>query len=173
MLTIKTLTPERIRRLAREGIWIASGQAAAVVGALVGVRLLTELLDPAAYGELALGMTAAALVNQTVLGPLSNGATRFYAPAFERGDVGGYLAAVRHLLLRAIGVVGLILVVAIAGMVAIERADLLGMTVAALVFALVSGCNAILSGIQNAARQRSVVAGRARARQRGREIRAG
>lgn len=158
MLTIKTLTPERIRRLSREGLWIACGQAAAVVGALVGVRLLTEFLDPAAYGELALGMTAATLVNQVVLGPLGNGAMRFYAPAVERGDVGGYLVAARRLLLRATGVIGLILLVAVASLVVIERPDLIEMTAAALVFALVSGCNAILSGIQNAARQRSVVA---------------
>jgi O-antigen/teichoic acid export membrane protein len=158
MLTNKTLTPERIRRLSREGIWIACGQVVAVVGALVGVRLLTEFLDPAAYGELALGMTAAALVNQVVLGPLGNGATRFYAPAVERDDVGGYLVAIRRLLLKATGGIGLILLVAVVGLVATKRPDLIGITAAALVFALVSGCNAILSGIQSAARQRSIVA---------------
>ncbi len=96
---------ERFRRLSKEGFWVVLGQAMAVLGVLVGVRLLTELLDPAAYGELALGMTVATLVNQTVLGPLSNGVTRFYAPAQEQGDLGGYLNAVRRLVLSATGLI--------------------------------------------------------------------
>ncbi len=119
---------------------------------------MTEFLDPAAYGELALGMTAAALITQTVLGPVSNGASRFYAPALEQGDVGGYFAAVHRLLRWASGAIGLILLLAIAGLAIVERADLIGVTVAALLFALVSGYNSILSGVQNAARHRSVVA---------------
>jgi len=49
----------RLCRLSREGSWVVMGQAATVIGSLAGVRLLSELLDPAAYGELALGMTAA------------------------------------------------------------------------------------------------------------------
>ena len=49
----------RLYRLSREGPWVVMGQTATVIGALAGVRLLSELLEPAAYGELALGMTAA------------------------------------------------------------------------------------------------------------------
>ena len=55
---------ERFRRLSKEGAWIVLGQAIAVLGALASVRLLTELLDPAAYGELALGMTVASLADR-------------------------------------------------------------------------------------------------------------
>ncbi len=75
---------ERFRRLCREDLWVTIGQAAAVAGALVGVRLLAELMEPAAYGELALGMTVATLVNQVVLAPLGNGATRYYARPVRR-----------------------------------------------------------------------------------------
>jgi len=48
------------------------------------VRVLTGLLTSAEYGELALGMTLAILVGQTLFGPLGQGATRFYAPAVEK-----------------------------------------------------------------------------------------
>src|SRR3989344_1784787 len=116
MLYIQTLKSERFRRLSKEGFWIVLGQAAAVVGSLFGVRLLTELLDPAAYGELALGMTVATLVNQTVLGPLSNGVTRFYAPAVEQGDLGGYLNAVRRLVISATGIIVLMVLLTVAGL---------------------------------------------------------
>ncbi len=149
---------ERFRRLCREDLWVTIGQAAAVAGALVGVRLLAELMEPAAYGELALGMTVATLVNQVVLAPLGNGATRYYAPACEADDLPGYLTAVRRMVLSAstgIILAGLLLIV---GLVITKHTEWLGLAAPALVFALLSGHNSILNGIQNAARQRSMVA---------------
>lgn len=158
MAELRTSGRERLRRLSREGLWIFLGQAAAVLGSLAGVRLLTELLDPAAYGELALGLTVAALVNQTVLGPLANGVTRFYAPALEQGDLGGYLRAMRRLVMAATACIFLLLLLTIAGLLGAGRMQWVGMASAALAFATLSGYNAILNGIQNAARQRAVVA---------------
>lgn len=149
---------KRLRRLSKEGAWIVLGQVTAVLGSLAGVRLLTELLDPAAFGELALGMTVASLVNQAVLGPLSNGITRFYAPAQERGDLGGYLSAVRSLVLAATAVIAVMILLTGAGLLIAGRIEWLAIASAALVFAALSGCNTILSGIQNAARQRAIVA---------------
>ncbi len=149
---------QRFRRLSKEGAWIVIGQATAVLGSLAGVRLLTELLDPVAYGELALGMTVAAMVNQTVIGPLGNGVTRFYAPAQERGDLGGYLKAVRRLLSAATAIIALMILLTAAALQLAGRTQWIGIAIAALVFATLSGYNGILSGIQNAARQRSIVA---------------
>lgn len=148
----------RFRRLFKESFWIVLGQAAAVVGSLVGVRLLTELLDPAAYGELALGMAVATLVNQTVLGPLGNGANRFYAPAHEQGDLGGYLNAVRRLVLSATWIIVLMILLTVAGLLIAGRTEWIAIAIAAIIFATLSGYNAVLSGIQNAARQRAIVA---------------
>ena len=158
MPEIRAAGRERLRRLSKEGLWIVLGQAAAVFGSLAGVRLLTELLAPAAYGELALALTVAALVNQAVLGPLSNGITRFYAPAQEQGDPGGYLLAVRRLVAAASAVIALIVVIALAALLLAGRAQWMAIAAAALVFATLSGYNAILNGIQNAARQRAIVA---------------
>jgi O-antigen/teichoic acid export membrane protein len=134
------------------------GQVLAVAGAVVGVRLLTELLPPTVYGELALGMTLATLLNQVVFGPLGNGASRFYAVAQEAQVLPNYWAALKHMVAVATGwtlvaavPVGFALVVA-------GYTPWLGVATAALVFALLSGYNGILDGIQNAARQRSIVA---------------
>lgn len=158
MLSVGKFPTERIRRLATEGAWIVFGQVATVVGALAGVRLLTELLDPSAYGELGLGMTAGALINQVILGPLSNGATRFYASAIEHADMSGYLTGVHHLMLKSAAVIGLVMLAAIAGLLLNDLGHLVGITVAVVVFAIISGSNSLLGGIQNAARQRGVVA---------------
>jgi O-antigen/teichoic acid export membrane protein len=130
----------------------------AVLGALIGVRLLTELLDPSSYGELALGMTVATLVNQTILGPLGVGITRFYSPALERNELGDYLKATSSLVSSATVVTVFIMLLLIAGLLITGRTEWIVITAAAFIFAILSGYNSILSGIQNAARQRSVVA---------------
>lgn len=154
----KMFRSEKFQRLGKEFTWIVFGQVMAVLGSLVGVRLLTELLEPAAYGELALGMTVATLVNQTIFGPLGNGVTRFYAPAVEKEDIGGYLNAVRRLVLSATGIVILMILLTIVGLLITGRTEWIAIATAAFIFAILSGYYSILSGIQNAARQRSIVA---------------
>jgi O-antigen/teichoic acid export membrane protein len=130
----------------------------AVAGAVVGVRLLTELLDPSAYGQLALGMTAATLVQQTILGPLSNGAVRLYAPSREAHALSLHLAAVKRLVLQATAAIIGVAVIACLGLLLAGRRQWIPLTAAAVCFALLSGYNSVLNGMQNAARQRTVVA---------------
>ena len=149
---------ERIRRLSIEGMWVVIGQVAAVAGALVSVRLLTEYLAPSEFGELALGLTLASLINQTVFGPLYNGISRFYAPAAEAGELGGHLRAARGLVTSGTAIVALLLVVLVVILLGLQRQQWLPITVAAIAFATVSGYNTVLTGVQNAARQRAVVA---------------
>jgi O-antigen/teichoic acid export membrane protein len=152
------LTTDRTRRLFKEGSWIVFGQVLMVVGSLAGVRILTELLTPAAYGELALGMTIATLVNQIIMGPLSGGIIRYYAPAVERGDLGGYLAAVKKLVMHATALFFLLTVIACVGLTVSGKNQWIAISVSALVFAILSGYSANLSCIQTAARQRAIVA---------------
>lgn len=148
----------RFRRLSREFFWITLGQAASVVGSLVGVRLLTELLPPAAYGRLALGMTVASLANQVVLGPLSGGTTRFFGAAREVGELNEYVGAVRRLTRDATIVILCVTVALAAGFALSGWTGWVAFTATAFAFGLLSGYNSLLSGIQNAARQRAVVA---------------
>jgi hypothetical protein len=76
-LNTPTILSERFCRLFKEGFWVILGQAIAVLGSLVGVRLLRGLLEPAAYGERALGITVATLINQPVFISLSAGMNPF------------------------------------------------------------------------------------------------
>lgn len=148
----------RIQRLSKEGGWIVLGQVAVVVGSLVLVRVLTEYLTPEQYGELALGLTVALLVNQVVMGGVVSGIGRYYSIAFEKKDLGGYLQASFRLLgysvLAVIGI-GIALVF---GLSWLGHDQWLGLAIAGMIFAVLSGCNSTLSGIQNAARQRAIVA---------------
>ena len=148
----------RIKRLAKEGSWIVAGQIASVVGALVIVRVLTEHLAPAEYGQLALGMTVAGLVNQVAMGGVISGIGRFYSIAAEKGDLLGYLKASKRLMGYATLGVGAIALVLTVGLFASGQSQWLGLAAALLVFSILSGYNSALSGIQNAARQRAIVA---------------
>lgn len=155
---VRALDPKRLRRLSKEFGWIIAGQVATVLGSLAAVRVLTEFLTPAQYGELALGLTIALLVNQVVMGGIGNGIGRFYSIASEKGDLAGYFNASRRLLGYATVAVVAIAVVLLPGLAWMDRTHWLGLAAAALVFAVLSGANSCLNGVQNAARQRQIVA---------------
>jgi O-antigen/teichoic acid export membrane protein len=155
---MKTVDASRFRRLAKEGIWVIGGQMASVVGALVLVRVLTEYLEPAQYGQLALGLTVAGLVNQVVMGGVTAGIGRFYSIAAEKCDLPSYLRASQRLMGYATVAVAAIALGLMSGLLWLGYSQWVGLAAAALVLSVLSGYNASLSGVQNAARQRAVVA---------------
>jgi O-antigen/teichoic acid export membrane protein len=148
----------RIKRLAKEGSWIVAGQIAAVAGALVLVRVLTEHLDPAQYGQLALGLTIAGLVNQVAMGGVTGGIGRFYSISLEKGDLWGYLRASNRLMGYATLGASAIALVLMVGLFLTGQMQWLGLAAAVLIFSILSVYNSALGGIQNAARQRAIVA---------------
>jgi O-antigen/teichoic acid export membrane protein len=129
-----------------------------VLGAIAGVRLLTQMLSPARYGELALGLTVGGLANQLAFGPLQQGVLRFWGPALEANELPAYLAGVRGLLARSS-----ILVLGLAGSVvmglwATGQPAWIGLAATAFLLALISGYERALDAMQSAARQRAVTA---------------
>jgi len=154
----KKLKIRRYHRLGKEFLWIGSGTATSVLGMVVGVRLLTGVLEPHIYGELALGMTAAMLVQQVVMGPLGNSSLRFFAPAREAGELTSFLIALRGLLIRASALIVIISALFCLGLQFAKKSDWIWLSIVAFGYALLSGYNSILDSIQNAARQRPVVA---------------
>jgi O-antigen/teichoic acid export membrane protein len=148
----------RIRRLSKESFWIVAGQVAAVLGALAGIRVLTELMSPEVYGQLALGMTLALIAGQALIGPLSAGASRFFASASEAGELKPYILGIRKLMWIITIAILLLTVVIVVPVFASAYKTWIPLIVVAVVFALLTGYNNIANGIQNAARQRIVVA---------------
>jgi O-antigen/teichoic acid export membrane protein len=152
------MNPSPLQQLGREFLWVGLGQATAALGAIVGVRLITHCLTPTAYGELALGMTIATLSQQILLAPLSGASLRFFAPAQEAGQISSYISAVGYLLTRAVGLALVALAVLSVGIWVSGHAGWLGLVFGSFGFALLAGTSAVLDGMQNAARQRVVVA---------------
>lgn len=87
------------QQLAREGAWVVVGQAAGLLGALVGIRLITTVVPPEVYGEAALLLGVVSFANELFCAPLLQGSLRFYPEARDRGRV----AELRRLMTRLLG----------------------------------------------------------------------
>jgi O-antigen/teichoic acid export membrane protein len=152
------LSRVRSTRLSGEMAWVVIGQGLAAVGGLVGVRVLTGMLTPDRYGELALAITLATLGQLVAWSPITGAALRYFAPAAESSQLDSYLRAVRRLVNHATSAVMALACVLVATLVALGEARWLGLTLAALLFTVLSGYEAVLDNIQLASRQRRVVA---------------
>lgn len=148
----------RYRHLAKEGTWIIAGRIGAVLGSLALVRVLTGLLTPAEYGQLALGLTLVALYGKVVFGGVGAGIGRYYAIAAEKDDLHGYLASSLRLLIYATIASLAIGFVITMGLGLIGYSHWISVALAAMLLAVLGGYDGILNGIQNAARQRAIVA---------------
>ena len=153
-----SLSRVRTQRLAVEGIWIIIGQIASVAGSLVCVRILTGYLTPEQYGELALANTIGDLIGQVFTGGLVLGIGRFYSIALEQADLHQYLRASRLCMGRAMLAVLCVAIATIIVMGLFKVWAWIPLTLTCLIVAAVTSCNSALSSIQNAARQRRLVA---------------
>ena len=122
------------------------------------MRILTSLLPPAEYGRLALAMTVATLAQQVSFGPLSNAATRFFSPSEEKRELTDYLRTTKRILHKTTTLFLLCLGAAAIGLWLANLKAWCVLVLAASGFALFFGWTSILNGMQNAARQRAIVA---------------
>ncbi len=158
MQKIGILQSERFQRLSKEMFWVITGQVVAIIGTIMLVRLLTEYLEPEQYGQLALGLTVVSLVNRVVMGGITAGIGRYYSIAKEKQDLRGYVLASRRLMVYATLVAMAIGVVLSGGLLYLGYSQWIGLATAALILSVMNGYSSSLSSIQNAARQRAVVA---------------
>jgi O-antigen/teichoic acid export membrane protein len=89
------------RRILGDGAWVAFGQIGSALGALVGVRLLTEILSPRVFGEVTLAVGIVALGYGVVGGPVMQAVLRFYPECAREGILARLRATTTGLLLRS------------------------------------------------------------------------
>lgn len=158
LLKAESVSNKQLQRIGGEFLWIGIGQGVSILGSIVGLRLITHILNPIIYGELALGMTVVSFAQQVLFGPLANATSRFFAPSVESNQLLAYLRGSWQLLARALVVIICLTGFIALGLLAFSQGKWLGLLLAAMAFSLFSGTDGILDGIQNAARQRKVVA---------------
>ena len=89
----------------RELLWVLLGQSITAVATLAGVRLLTENLAPATFGEYMLALTGSILAQQVFFAPLAAAVQRFVWPVIEMDQWNTFWRDVRKIFLCSIGVV--------------------------------------------------------------------
>lgn len=75
-------------RILSSGLWVAASQGAAAVGHLVGLRILTEALQPEIFGTTTLMVGAVALVASGAVNPTLQAMLAYY-PDYRRHGQGG------------------------------------------------------------------------------------
>jgi len=76
------------RELLRQLAWAAFGQIASAIGLIVGIRLLTEFVPPAVYGNVTILLGLGAFCYAIFHAPLFQASLRFYSDAQKRNQVG-------------------------------------------------------------------------------------
>ncbi len=138
--------------------WVAMGQLLAVLGGFVAIKIFTNMMGPEGYGQLALGVAIAGLVNMFVYGPLGQTVSRFFSVYRERGELGVYFSALKKTHFNS----GLFLSLCAGVMGVLAHlwfgADWGLLVTAAIFFGIVSGYNSSFLFLHGAARQRKIVA---------------
>jgi O-antigen/teichoic acid export membrane protein len=86
------------RRFAREFSWVGAGQLATVMTRLVGVRVLTELVEPSVFGVVGLTLGVAVLARNVFCAPILEASYRFFAEAAHEGRISQHRALLTRLL---------------------------------------------------------------------------
>ncbi|MDD2337891.1 MAG: oligosaccharide flippase family protein [Geobacteraceae bacterium] len=149
---------DRFWNLRQEMTWILFGQFLGFIGGFIGIKFLTNLMGPHGYGQLALGLTIAGLFNTYVYGPVANVVIRFFSVYRERGQLGSYFSILRksHRLM-AVGGISLALVASGATGYFLGSEWALIILLSCL-YGVTSGINVSFNSLQNAIRQRKIVA---------------
>ncbi len=145
-------------RLRGEILWIVTGQFLAFLGGFIGIKILTNMLGPAGYGHLALGLTIAGLFTMYFYGPLANAVARYYVVYKERNSLRLYFFVLKksHAILALILLFSSVMVGSIAAFVSgIEWALIIFVS---SLFGIASGINASYISLQSSIRQRKIVA---------------
>jgi len=90
------------RSLLSDGAWLTGLQGLAVLGQLAGIRLLTEILPPAVFGEFSLWLGIVALAAAGLANPTMQAMLRYYPEYALQGNGGLVKTVAREQLIKLI-----------------------------------------------------------------------
>lgn len=141
-------------RLFGESLWLALAQGGGIVARLAGVKALTTILTPSAYGEATLLLGIAAFGTNVFCLPVLQASLRFYPDAISAGRLPAFRALIGRSL--AVALVALLAALGIGAVIydATGPGHLSGAAIACLAALLVADTARMFeSGLLNAARR--------------------
>jgi O-antigen/teichoic acid export membrane protein len=89
-----------VGRLAGEGGWVLAGQLGALVGSLIGIRIITSVVSPEVFGQVALVLGMISLSSDFFCSPILHGVSRFFPNALAADRIGSFRSLTWRLLAR-------------------------------------------------------------------------
>lgn len=147
----------KIKQNKEEFFWVALGQALAFIGSILGVKLLTNVMTPSEYGDVALGMTIVGFINSVLFGPLGNVIIRYYSIMKDNHKDQLYFLLLKNIHLKLI----IFLVISFVPILFILHYFLKSWTLitfCSFLFAIILGINSNATSFFSAIRDRKFVA---------------
>jgi O-antigen/teichoic acid export membrane protein len=137
-----------------EFVSVAAGQVAVLVATAIAAKILTVGLGGTEYGRLTLGLTLAALLGQSIYGPLNSALARLWPAYREAGQVRELLAATNRVLVLITLALGLVGLVAAASMYVLGDVDIAVLIVGSLGYALLQNVTTVYTSLETSNRRR-------------------
>ena len=144
----------RLKKASREISKISIGYFFTAIGGLLGVRVLTTYLTPSQYGELALGITMGGFFYSFLIGPLTNGITRFFSIAKEKKEIRFYLLNISQIILKSLILISLFSLIVIILIFFSGNLKWINLVLLSIAFGIIYSFNNIILGLQIATRKR-------------------
>ena len=150
---------DRILKLTPEASWVFIGQVGTAIAGLVGIKLLTHILDSSEFGRLALANTIVALIGTSFFGQFAQGLMRFWAISKDRGNLKEFYA-VSNCFAKYISLVAFLITAMISILIICiaHKFDWTILVILSLAIGVIMGNFNLMMNVFRAARQRRRVA---------------
>lgn len=147
------------KRILQESFWVISGQIIFILGSVYLVKLLTTILSPDQYGELALILTLNGFFVQVIFSSITPGSSRFYSESKKKNQIGNFLNAIINLNFKITKYTFLIsLLVVILLFIFKVKLVIIIATILALIYSFNNGFVSVLNSIYLASRNHKNIA---------------
>ena len=149
---------EKLLKISREGLWVFVGQAGMAAAGLIGVKILTHVLNPAEYGRLAIANTLVALIGVNLFGPLGQGFMRYWAISKAKGELGEFYYISNQYAKYSIYIVSVLAVISCIILGVLKNVDWAVLLIISLIVGSVTGWFSLRISIFTAMRRRRLIA---------------
>ena len=147
----------RVLKFSSESLWTFVGNAATSIAGLMGLKLLTYLLDSAEYGKLALAGTIVGFVAANLYAPLGHGLMRFFSIAKDHDKLEEFsVISINYQKIITYFIMLLIVLITICGLV--MGSDWIALLIISILVGIITGLFDIRISVLTAARKRKIVA---------------